>query len=266
MALGDVFGRGSRQAVKRDRSWLAGAVFLPLVVGIAQASGQWTALIIALSFWHYYVYALAFLFRLVPLALFKRHAVVLKTVALVAFGAVYLPAGPAPLSLVVVALGLALNIKAATALGSDRTYYGHEIAGLPPKRITAFPYSIIAHPMLLGNALAFAGTLLDPAFRQDWWPLAVAHVACNLAILAMEVRARPQACPPATARLGAWPTGAGLLAAAAMIALAGPAAPLVTYVAMASAMLGYGLVLFGVYVPPMASRHNGRALPAGEST
>src|SRR6185369_3613661 len=71
--------------------------------------------------------------------------------------------------------------------GIDRTYYGHEVAGLPPRRITAFPYSLTRHPMILGNVAAFGGTLINPAFRQHWWPLAVLHVSLNIGLLVMEL-------------------------------------------------------------------------------
>jgi hypothetical protein len=76
-------------------------------------------------------------------------------------------------------------------LGVDRTYYGHEDAGLPPQRVTAFPYSLTAHPMILGNVAAFGGTLLNAGFREQWWPLASLHVAANIGLLAMELAGPP---------------------------------------------------------------------------
>jgi hypothetical protein len=72
-------------------------------------------------------------------------------------------------------------------LGVDRTYYGHEVAGLPLRRITAFPYSLTNHPMILGNIAAFGGTLINPVFREHWWPLAGLHVALNAGLLVMEL-------------------------------------------------------------------------------
>ena len=78
-------------------------------------------------------------------------------------------------------------MRAAAALGIDRTYYGHEVAGLPPRRISEFPYSLTSHPMIVGNVAAFGGTLLNPEFRQHWWPLAGLHVALNIGLLAMEL-------------------------------------------------------------------------------
>jgi hypothetical protein len=111
----------------------------------------------------------------------------MKTVSVAALAAVYL-ANPIDLaSLIVIAGGILLNVRAAAVLGIDRTYYGAEVAGLPPRRITEFPYSLVAHPMILGNVAAFGGTLINPDFRQHWWPLAGLHVALNIGLLVMEL-------------------------------------------------------------------------------
>lgn len=145
----------------------------------------------ALGFWHYAAYMLAYRYGAVPHAAFKRDAVGLKAIALGALGAAYFSAPLDPLSVAIVAAGFGLNAFAASVLGGDRTYYGYEVAGLPPRRVTAFPFSLIAHPMLVGNMAAYAGTLLNPAFREAWWPLACAHVALNLALLLMEKSVEP---------------------------------------------------------------------------
>ena len=44
--------------------------------------------------------------------------------------------------------------------------------------------------MILGNVAAFGGTLINPGFAQDWWPLAGLHVAFNIGLLAMELAGR----------------------------------------------------------------------------
>ena len=41
--------------------------------------------------------------------------------------------------------------------------------------------------MIVGNVLAFGGTLINPGFREAWWPLASVHVALNLGLLGMEL-------------------------------------------------------------------------------
>ena len=115
----------------------------------------------------------------------------MKALSVAALAFVYLQAPPDFLSLGVIALGILLNARAASVLGLDRTYYGHELAGLEARRVMAFPYSLMSHPMIVGNVMAFGGTLLNPDFRAEWWPLAALHVVLNLALLAME-RAGPR--------------------------------------------------------------------------
>ncbi len=230
------------------------ALVLAVVVGIGMLGGRWLVVVWLLSFWHYLIYALAFVFRTVPIAVFERDAMLMKGVSLVVFGALYLTAPLDLLSLVVVALGLGINLSAAAALGTERTYYGYELGAVPAKRITAFPYSVLAHPMLIGNAVAFTATMLNDPFRAAFWPLAVAHVILNLAILVMEVQARPRRLPVPAAldryrRLTTWPAGAGLVVAGSL--LAGLAVGGVLFFAgVALAMLAYGLVLLGSYAWP----------------
>ena len=176
-----------RAVVGRHGSTLAcGLVVLSVVLGAALERSLPIAVYL-LSFWHYYLYWLAFAFGAVAFEVFKRDAVAMKTVSVAVLAVVYL-ANPIDLaSLAVIAGGILLNVRAAAALGIDRTYYGHEVAGLPPRRITGFPYSLTDHPMILGNLAAFGGTLINPAFRQHWWPLAGLHVALNIGLLAMEL-------------------------------------------------------------------------------
>lgn len=140
-----------------------------------------------LSFWHYFLYWRAFTFGARSFDGFKRNAVALKAVSVAALAIAYLQAPLDPASLAVIAGGVLLNVRAALVLGFDRTYYGHEVAGLPPRRVTAFPYSLTSHPMILGNVAAFGGTLINDAFRAEWWPLAGLHVGLNIGLLIMEL-------------------------------------------------------------------------------
>ena len=176
-----------RAVVGRNGSTLACGLFVLLVVLGAALDRNLSLAVYLLSFWHYYLYWLAFAFGAVPFEVFKRDAVAMKTVSVAVLAVVYL-ANPIDLaSLAVIAGGILLNVRAAAVLGIDRTYYGHEVAGLPPRRITDFPYSLTDHPMILGNLAAFGGTLINPAFREHWWPLAGLHVALNIGLLAMEL-------------------------------------------------------------------------------
>ncbi len=245
---------GHRQSA--SPTWLPTIVLVVVAVGAGCANGRWAWAVYALSFWHYYVYALAFVVRAVPPTVFKRDALLLKSVSLAAFASVYLTAMPDPLSLLVVVAGFLLNITAAAALGSDRTYYGHELANLPVKRIVAFPYSLTAHPMLLGNMMAFGGTLLDAAFRAGWWPLAVAHVLLNLALLGMEVLAKPRRPGmrvDAIQRLGlSYPqAGYGLLWTGALLAFLTGGEPALAVIGILLCVLAHAVILLGSYTRPI---------------
>ena len=271
MALTESLGRHLRDALSASPSLPVGVVFIVMIVlGSGVLASQWTVVVYGLSFWHYLIYALAFVLRAVQLPVFERDAVLLKGVSLAVFAAVYLTVTPDLLSLLFVGIGLLFNLSAARALGTDRTYYGYELANLPPERITSFPYSVLSHPMLTGNAVAFTATLLNAEFRADWWPLAVAHVVLNLAILVMEARARPQRLERPAAITGqpwltAWPAGAGVVAAGALLAgLAGGGIVFAAGVVLAG--LAYGFVLLAAYAwpnPPAALRSSGREEKSG---
>jgi len=146
----------------------------------------------ALSFWHYLLYWWAYRHGAVAPARFRRDAVLMKTVALIALASVYLAEPWQWTSAIVMAAGFLLNLAGARALGHVRTFYGWELGELPPQRITSFPYSVVPHPMLTGNIIAFGATLLNPGFRRDWWPLALLHVALNIGLIVMETSVEPQ--------------------------------------------------------------------------
>lgn len=209
-------------------------VLFGLVALAAAAAAESPALAIyALSFWHYYLYWLAFSFRAVAFDIFKRDAAAMKTVSVAAIAAIYLTAPLDVISLAVIAGGIALNVRAAVALGWDRTYYGQEVAGLPPLRITAFPYSLTAHPMILGNVAAFGGTLINADFRQHWWPLAAMHVALNVGLLVLELSDRRPA------RLGLGLVFVGCAIGAAAVPAASPSSLLVVAAATVCAAIAY---------------------------
>jgi len=194
------------------------AAFVVAVTLVALAGGIPAVAIYALSFWHYYLYWLAYRYGAVAHGAFLREAVAMKTVAVLAFAVVYLAAPLDVLSVTVMAAGFTLNGLAARVLGVDRTYYGAEVAGLRRQPVTAFPYSCMAHPMLFGNVLGYAGTLINADFRQHWWPLASLHVAMNLALLFMELNVRPQRLAGQRDQGRQPATGLGLLAAPGLVA------------------------------------------------
>src|SRR5215211_3999376 len=83
--------------------------FVAAMLGLATQGANDAVVVYALSFWHYWIYALAFLFRSAPLAVFKRDAVLTRTVSLIVFGWVYFAEPLSLASLVVVGLGFLLN-------------------------------------------------------------------------------------------------------------------------------------------------------------
>mgnify|MGYP001581287135 FL=1 len=222
------------------------AVLLSVLLGAALDRSLLRAVWL-LSFWHYYLYWLAVAFGAPSFDVFKRDAVAMKTVAVAGLAAVYLAAPLDFVSLAVIAVGIGLNVRAASVLGIDRTYYGHEVAGLPPRRITAFPYSLVAHPMILGNVAAFGGTLINPAFAQAWWPLASLHVALNLGLLAMELAG------PRHGRIVR--IGGGLVFASVLLGVTFAVLPitLVGVMLMATAV-ACAWILYRYYAPDIARR------------
>lgn len=190
MAVLSENSRYFRAVVGRNGSTLSCVLFVLAVLLGAALERSLPLAVYLLSFWHYYLYWLAFTFGAFAFDVFKRDAVAMKSVSVVALATAYLAEPIELASLIVIACGILLNIRAAAVLGIDRTYYGHEVAGMPPRRITAFPYSLTNHPMILGNVAAFGGTLINPEFRQHWWPLACLHVALNIGLLVMELAGR----------------------------------------------------------------------------
>ena len=170
------------------RAALLVAGFTLSVLLVALAAGRLDLAVYALSFWHYLVYVLAFCFRQIPHDRFKFDGVLLKAISLLVFAVALLQHTPDVVALGVMALGFGLNSAAAARLGTDRTYYGVELAGMTAKWTTAFPYSVMSHPMLFGAMLAYGGALIDAGFRENWWPLAVIHMMLNLMVMIMEAR------------------------------------------------------------------------------
>lgn len=207
--------RSIRASVGRHASTLGCVALVVTLLLVAILDRSLALAVYLLSFWHYYLYWLAFAFGTPSFEIFKRDAVAMKSVSVVALATVYLFEPLDLASLIAIACGLLLNVRAATTLGVDRTYYGHEVAGLPPRRITAFPYSLTSHPMILGNVAAFGGPLINPEFRQHWWPLACLHVALNIGLLVMELAGRGR-----TIRIGGGLFFAGILMSATFAALA----------------------------------------------
>jgi hypothetical protein len=151
------------------------------------SSGHPTERVYLFSFVHYFLYVVAYTFRAVEPGRFARDASLFQLIALVALGYEYVRTGFDAPSLAIAALGFGLSGLAFLRLGSDRSYFGAELGGVPPKRVTGFPYGVVPHPMIVGKLVGFAGLALDGPFRAAWWPLLLGHVACYVVVLCQEV-------------------------------------------------------------------------------
>lgn len=238
-----------------------GMLYVAVIAGLLLPGGQWAAAIYLLAYWHYAAYAAAYRFGAVAPARFRRDAVFLKTVSLAGLGWAYFAAPLDWLSIGLVAAGFALNAQAARVLGAERTYYGAELTALPPQRAAAFPYSITAHPMLYGNLLAYAGTLLNPIFRETWWPLALGHLVANVGLLVMEARVTPLRRHARGVPEQAWADvmpsvlTALIVGAGFGVALAGLVASPLTLAALAGGASGaYGALLYFTYSRRLVDR------------
>lgn len=229
----------------------------------------------ALSFWHYLFYWWAYRHGAVEPARFRRDAILMKSVALTVLASVYVaqpwhwnlrswnPGHESSLwhwsSVLAIGAGFMLNLAGARALGHARTYYGRELGELPPERVTSFPFSVVPHPMLFGNMLAFGGTLLHPGFREAWWPLAILHVALNGALIVMETSVNAAA--------AAFVTIAAVAVAAGIAALLQWPAGWVPAAVAAGASAAYACIQRGAYVPaasPDASQATQRHIRSRE--
>lgn len=167
-------------------SLVASVAFVAAMAVLWAATGATALVVYAVSFWQYLIYVLAFAYRSVRMNDFRRDAMLMRSASLGALGWVYFAEPLSAPSLVVSGVGFLLNAAAVRALGTERTYYGCELDGLPSFRVTAFPYSVMGHPMLIGNMAAYLGLLFNPDFRIKWWPLAAAHVLFNGLVILME--------------------------------------------------------------------------------
>ena len=120
----------------------------------------------------------------VAFGLFKRDALLYKSLALAQAGALYAArvelARPDWASLGVMGAGFALASLATEALGWDRTYFGWELGAIEGEFVTKFPYGTIPHPMIVGGITGWAGFHMLAAFRADYPWLVPTHVAMYL--------------------------------------------------------------------------------------
>ncbi|KAG8458431.1 hypothetical protein KFE25_004309 [Diacronema lutheri] len=149
---------------------------------------------------HFFLAATSFAHHLKAIATFyhrqsastgklQRDSIVAKAISFAQMGLLYArhvtPADSASITLV--ACGLALSTAAFARLGLARTYFGSEMGVCEPKRIRAFPYGAVPHPMALGSLIALGGAYLLPGLRADVPWLVPTHAALTGLHLAQEI-------------------------------------------------------------------------------
>ena len=140
------------------------------------------------SFIHYLLYMAVYYSREdVAFYAFKRRAMFFKGLAGAQLVYLYLrDAHFDPLSLSLIALGVALSGAAARVLGMERTYFAAELGRCEPLTLRRFPYSLLKHPMIVGNIIALLGFYALPELRAAAPYLVPMHIAFYLLHLLQE--------------------------------------------------------------------------------
>lgn len=140
---------------------------------------------------HYFTYIFTFLFRSMPLEVFIRDAMFLKSSAMTVLALTYFQHSISFLSILVAAAGFALSAAAFKALGHESTYFGWQY-GRDVKPVEEWPYGThfgfaIPHPMILGSAIGLVGLLINAGFRRSYGRCILAHLVLYGVVLALEI-------------------------------------------------------------------------------
>jgi hypothetical protein len=140
------------------------------------------------SFIHYLLYMAVYYCREdVAFHTFRRRAIFWKGLAGAQLVYLYLSCARFdPLSLFLIALGVALSSAAARVLGMERTYFAAELGRCEPLTLRRFPYNLIKHPMIVGNVIALLGFYALPDLRAAAPYLVPIHISLYLLHLLQE--------------------------------------------------------------------------------
>lgn len=140
------------------------------------------------SFIHYVLYMAVYYTREdVAFYTFKRRAMFYKGLAVAQLVYLYLSCARFdPLSLSLIALGVALSAAAARVLGMERTYFAAELGRCEPLTLRRFPYNLLRHPMIVGNVIALLGFYALADLRVAAPYLVPMHIAFYLLHLLQE--------------------------------------------------------------------------------
>jgi hypothetical protein len=174
-------------------------VYISAAIALGAAT-TWNATVLLTSYRHYALYITTFAYRNPPVAFgnLMRDAKLFKTLALAQLAYRIIPTinmtqdWPA---LCMVVMGFAITVSATAQLGFVRTYFGSELGFVKPQWVSGFPYSVIPHPMILGQLLAYAtiafwfGGYYDGMNRLGMTTLTLVagHFACYTFHMAQEM-------------------------------------------------------------------------------
>ena len=175
-------------------------VYLVASVAVGHVLKNELATVVLTSYRHYALYISVFAYRTPPVAIgnVMRDAKLYKTLALGQLAYRLLPIVDVEKdypALCVMAAGFATTILATAQLGFIRTYFGSELGFVKPEWVSGFPYSVIPHPMIVGQLIAF-GTMIywfggcyDDVNRLGVENMALiwAHVVCYTVHMIQEI-------------------------------------------------------------------------------
>jgi len=165
--------------------------YVTLIALVSTLVGRPQIFLLGTSFVHYLMYIGTFAERgRVAFGRFRRNVIFFKTLSLAQLAACYLYFFEFnPLSLALIVTGFGLAAFAYRALGPERTFFGVELGFCPPRRVTAFPYNLVPHPMVVGAMIGLVGVeLLAPLRGAIPW-LVPAHLAFYALHLFQEIAA-----------------------------------------------------------------------------
>lgn len=185
------------EAVQRNVG-VANLGWVALVAVVSACLGEPAVFVAGTSFVHYLIYMAVFHHRGdLAFPVFVRNATFFKALALAELAALYLLHFEFDaVSLALIAAGGGLSYAAYRALGAERTYFGAELGRCEPRRVDAFPYGLVPHPMIVGGVLLLAGFHALAPLRAAWPWLVPVHIGLYLAHLGQEVAAARRAAAP----------------------------------------------------------------------
>jgi len=164
-------------------------LFYVLFLGILSYIVHPLLFVIGTSYLHYVIYIGTYYSRRnIAFGTFKRDAVFFKSIAICTLVYYYLKHFEVdPISLMMLAGGYFVATAATQALGIDKTYFGAELGHCRHEFVTAFPYNMIPHPMIVGACVGLLGFHKLNGLRHEMPYLVPAHIVLYLTHMTQEI-------------------------------------------------------------------------------